>query len=342
MGFGISAIILVYNEEETITRALDSLTGIADQVVVIDTGSVDKTTDLVRTHSLCPEVYKKNWQDDFSAIRNYAISLCRYPCCLVLDADEYISDESKPEVRHLLTNAINKDPYALFAPVIDNLNGTLLKNNPRIFVKRDNLFYKGRVHEYLTSTSPVKVISVDGIIIKHTGYLEDVYEKRNKRIRNKKLLTKQLSEEPDNLRWKYFMLRYLDHSTEKALSLLNDFGRLSLPYPDDIEVYAFNAKTRLIQCLLETNDNQTALLHASELYEYYKDYDTSLLYIYATYHSAYQYLRQQVAHCNNLFRDINCLCRDEYLHERFPENLLKSLSYNLAVLSDTMNIIDEK
>ncbi|WP_337263626.1 MULTISPECIES: glycosyltransferase family 2 protein [unclassified Serratia (in: enterobacteria)] len=339
---GISVIIMTLNEEQTLARALNSLSGIADQIVIVDTGSTDATLSIARSHVLQPEVYEKIWSDDFSAIRNHALSLCKYQYCFVLDADEYIDDACRSAVRNIIKKSMLKDPHALYAPVIDNLNGHILRNNPRIFFRRETLEYRGRVHEYLHDEDSTQLVTLDGIIIIHTGYQFEAYEGKQKNARNSRLLRLQIAEEPENFRWKYFILRYLDHASSEALAVLNDFGDLPLPYSSNIEVYAFNAKSRLIMCLLEKGEYCTALAHASQLYTYYKDYDTTLLFTEATYQASYQQFRQDIQTIEALLDKSESLTEDEYLHEKFPLERTVNIRANVSTLRAAMNNIDEK
>lgn len=182
---GISVAIITRNEAETVSRALDSVTGIADKIILVDSGSDDSTLPLAKQHPARPKIYEKEWNDDFSELRNYAISLCSFPYCVMLDADEYIKKECRKDFRETIINAMRIDDNLLFAPVIDNLNGTILKNNSRIFKIRKNLSYKGRVHEYLHSEQANQIAYLPELIINHTGYHKDVYIKKQKRKKSK-------------------------------------------------------------------------------------------------------------------------------------------------------------
>lgn len=315
MQYGICVLIITRNEALSIEKTLNSLCGIADQIVIVDTGSTDDTLTVARSHPLQPEVYETVWNNDFSAARNTALSYCRYAWCLVLDADEYIDEVCRPAVRHLIEEALRTDPKPLYAPLIDNLNGNLLRNNPRIFAVRKTLKYRGRVHEYLSDPSGTEVVSLHGIVIKHTGYLPGIHDQKEKNQRNLRLLRLQMKEEPEVYRWKYFLLRYLSFSSAEALSVLEDFGGLSLPFEQDVEVYAFNAKSRLIHYYLEKGLWDKAYKHASDLYVYYKDYDSTITYIYASLYFSIDNFKKTIMESEKQLSSISELEKDVYLHE---------------------------
>ena len=65
---GISLCMIVKNEEDVLARCLESVRGIADEIIVVDTGSTDKTVEIARQFT--NQVYYFEWRDDFSAARN--------------------------------------------------------------------------------------------------------------------------------------------------------------------------------------------------------------------------------------------------------------------------------
>ncbi|MCX7760317.1 MAG: glycosyltransferase family 2 protein [Hydrogenothermaceae bacterium] len=97
----ISAVILTKNEELNIERAIKSLKDLADEIIVIDSGSTDKTVDLAT--SLGAKVYFRRW-DSFANQRNFGIekSLCNW--ILMVDADEEVSSELKLNIKQELLN----------------------------------------------------------------------------------------------------------------------------------------------------------------------------------------------------------------------------------------------
>lgn len=85
----ISAVIITCNEERNIARCLNSLQGIADEVVVVDSGSTDETENICRSYGVRFEHH--DWEG-YSEQKNYADSLATQEWILSIDADEALSD----------------------------------------------------------------------------------------------------------------------------------------------------------------------------------------------------------------------------------------------------------
>src|ERR1700722_6294832 len=89
MGALLSAALIVKNEEKFLGSCLRSLKGLADEVVVVDTGSTDRTTDIAIAEGA--RLYHRPWTGDFSAARNEALNLARGDWILYVDAEERVS-----------------------------------------------------------------------------------------------------------------------------------------------------------------------------------------------------------------------------------------------------------
>src|SRR4051812_21243374 len=97
----ISVIIITFNEERNIARCLDSVKDIADDIVVVDSHSTDKTEEICRSkgvrfvrHAFDGHIEQKNW----------AITQAKYPYILSLDADEALDDELKMAIKKVKQN----------------------------------------------------------------------------------------------------------------------------------------------------------------------------------------------------------------------------------------------
>lgn len=89
----ISACLIVKNEENVLDRCLASLTGLADEIVLIDTGSTDRTKEIAGKYQC--KIYDFQWIDDFSAARNFSFSKASMDYIYVADADEYIDEVNR-------------------------------------------------------------------------------------------------------------------------------------------------------------------------------------------------------------------------------------------------------
>jgi len=97
---GISLCMIVKNEQESITRALESVHGLVDEMIVIDTGSEDKTKEYA--HHLGAQVFLYAWDDNFSNARNFAIEKAMYEWIFVIDADEIISQRDFSQIKTIV------------------------------------------------------------------------------------------------------------------------------------------------------------------------------------------------------------------------------------------------
>lgn len=95
----ISLCMIVKNEEKLLSRCLDSVKDLMDEIVIVDTGSTDRTREIARQYT--ERTYDFVWIDDFAAARNFACSKasCTYIYCA--DADEVLDEENREKFRQL-------------------------------------------------------------------------------------------------------------------------------------------------------------------------------------------------------------------------------------------------
>ncbi|MDY6953360.1 MAG: tetratricopeptide repeat protein, partial [Thermodesulfobacteriota bacterium] len=105
-GGTISLCMIVKNEEHHLARCLSSLTPVVDEIIIVDTGSTDRTKEMATL--LGARVFDFEWSDDFAAARNLSISKASGDWILVMDADEVISPLDYDSLRRLVNNATAK------------------------------------------------------------------------------------------------------------------------------------------------------------------------------------------------------------------------------------------
>ncbi len=103
----LSGLIITYNEEKNIERCLDSLAKVADEIIVIDSFSNDRTEEICRSKGV---IFIQNKFEGYIEQRNYAVSNAKYKHVLALDADEVLSPELTQSIMHVKTNWQN-DAY---------------------------------------------------------------------------------------------------------------------------------------------------------------------------------------------------------------------------------------
>ncbi len=195
----ISVCLITKNEEKFLGQCLASVHGLADQIVVVDTGSTDRTVEIAREHGA--EVHQFAWCDDFSAARNFALEHATGDWVLMLDADEELIAEHRETIRREI-GAASVMAYRL--PIIDKgREQDGCSYVPRLFRNAPGLFYVGRVHEQVFSSIEVRRAEwgMENRLAKsallHHGYVTEVVVSRDKIARNLRLLELAIKELPD-------------------------------------------------------------------------------------------------------------------------------------------------
>lgn len=198
----LSIAMIVKDEEAMLGACLDSVKAIADEIVIVDTGSVDKTVEVAKNYT--DKVYSYLWQDDFSAARNFAIDQCCCDWILFLDADERLA-----ATRELLSELITSTTKEAFILPMKNYTGPGCSAYNVIGVLRlfRNLHcyrYIGKIHEQVGIANREVVGYSDYPLISHS-YIEPC-QRKDKRRRNIEMLSEQLKWEPENAAFiKYYL-----------------------------------------------------------------------------------------------------------------------------------------
>jgi hypothetical protein len=142
----LSVCLLTRNEENNIARAIRSVRGVADQVVVADTGSSDRTVQIAA--DLGVKVCQVAWQEDFAAARDFALSQATADWILWLNPDEELPPISQPVVRDCLAR---EDVFGYYVFVHELVKadqpGTFSETTQlRLFRRRPQLRSIGRLH----------------------------------------------------------------------------------------------------------------------------------------------------------------------------------------------------
>jgi len=182
MNENISVVIIAKNEEERIRRCLESVKDLADEIIVVDDFSTDKTVEIVQ--SLGAKVFRRNLDNNFSAQRNFGIEKANNEWILFLDADEFIPLDLKKEIQ----SRLGKENYVAYLIEIRNyFYGHLLRYagikgyKLRLF-KKGYAWYESDVHEELIVKGPIGKMknffihyipeSIDKLFLKSLKYAE--------------------------------------------------------------------------------------------------------------------------------------------------------------------------
>ncbi|WP_338589091.1 glycosyltransferase [Paenibacillus sp. Y5S-9] len=195
--------MIVKDEAGSLQRCLNAVKDVVDEIIVVDTGSIDDTTEIARLHGAV--VIRAEWNGDFSEARNLSLAAATKPWILVLDADEVWvqTPQMKAELVQLLA-ASRDDVWGYWIQVTSLLGVSgeervtdavcrLFRNDPRIA-------FQGRIHEEIASSimalAPQGVLH-SGLEVIHYGYLEQAITAKNKGARNMQLIRSALNQEGD-------------------------------------------------------------------------------------------------------------------------------------------------
>lgn len=183
----LSLCMIVKNEAAALPQCLNSVKGVVDEIVVLDTGSTDNTVDIALEFGA--KVHHFDWCDDFSAARNEALSYVTGKWVLVLDADETLV----PEVVPLLQQAIQQDEYLLINLVRQEVDAEqspysmvsrLFRNHPDISFSRPYHALVDDSVSLIKSQEPQWQIGyLPQVAILHAGYQAIAINQQNKYAR---------------------------------------------------------------------------------------------------------------------------------------------------------------
>lgn len=196
----LTVCVITKNEETFIAQCLKSIKPIAQQIVVLDTGSTDRTVEIAK--ELGAEVHAFAWCDDFSAARNAALEHARGDWVLMLDADEEL-----PANQHenLMKDLRDSKAIAFRVPLVNQGSNDGRSFVPRLFRNAPGVYYRGRIHEQVfPSLLPLcKAWGLETRLgsaqLLHHGYTKELLKDRNKIERNLKLLKQAIEEQPNDV-----------------------------------------------------------------------------------------------------------------------------------------------
>lgn len=239
----ISICMIARNEEDFIAKCLESIKDIADEILVVDNGSTDRTKEIVSKYNA--KIIDNNWNDDFSEARNIYLKNASSDWILVLDADEIIERKDLAVIKKLVE--LDFDAYNLVLYNYSNndsdmgfvksekysAKGYLPAPNIRLFRNNKKYYYTGAVHESLDSSllkTKAKIGNTD-VPIHHLEILKGAEAIKKKQISYLDYSRKKLQENPADIKaicdigliYMNFLDNYseAEHYFSKALSVDN-------------------------------------------------------------------------------------------------------------------------
>ncbi|WNC14461.1 glycosyltransferase family 2 protein [Brevibacillus brevis] len=172
----ISLAMIVKNEMKHLARCIKSVKDIIDEIVIVDTGSTDLTKEIALKHDA--KVFSYKWNNSFADARNFSLNQATGDWCLVLDADEFLPEQNKGEIRNFIENYHGIGRLKIVSKYIDNgEQKSSFAYVSRLFPR--DVRYSGRIHEQIVSDLPHYRLP---IIVNHDGYLTHNEEKAQRNI----------------------------------------------------------------------------------------------------------------------------------------------------------------
>ena len=172
----LSLCMIVRDEEKSLENVLESANLFADEIVIVDTGSVDKTKSIAKNYT--DKVYDFAWVNDFSKARNFSFDKASKDYIIWLDGDDFLT---KSSIDNILKWKLSDDEMdVLMCPYVagfdENLNPTFEYMRERIIKNSKKLRWHDRVHEVIIPSG--KIETNENIKIYHNKK-EKEYSGRN-------------------------------------------------------------------------------------------------------------------------------------------------------------------
>lgn len=157
----LSLCMIVKDEEKTLSNCLNSILGLFDEIVIVDTGSTDKTKEIAKKYT--NKIFNFKWIDDFSSARNFAFSKASGKYIMWLDADDVVEKTDLEELLNLkkqLNGSV--DVYMLkYAMQFDeNNNPNFVFYRERILKNDGSFIWQDPVHEAIVPHGKIEYSNI--------------------------------------------------------------------------------------------------------------------------------------------------------------------------------------
>ncbi len=238
----LSLCMIVRNEEANLKRCLQSVQGLVDEIVIVDTGSTDKTKEIAQKFSVkCPvKIFDFSWNNDFAAARNVSLQQATSDWILMLDADEVLAAQDHLKIKEavqtittvaftlILRNYTNDSRAAGWVSAVGDsyveskiASGWWEVSKVRLFRNREGIRYQGKVHEsvYASLAGRGDIVALP-VPLHHYGKL-DPAKAREKYQLYESIGLQKVAEEPDFSAYLELGRQYLNNNkVEEAITAL--------------------------------------------------------------------------------------------------------------------------
>lgn len=281
-GLTVSLCMIVKDEEAMLGRCLGAVRDWVDEIVVVDTGSTDRTVEIAREHGA--RVLHHEWENDFAAARNVSFAAATGDWLLYLDADEVLVDGDGPRLRELLGRTWREALFLVETNHTGDLeDGTATTHDAmRLFRNRPTRRFAGRLHEQIQDVPGYlpERLEVSTVRIEHFGYLGEVRARKDKVTRNRDLIERQFAEGEDTpfLRFNLGMEHVAAGDVHAALPHL-EIAWDRLREDPDRGAYGFTPMlaSHLVEVLRVAGRTQDAVRRALEVLELFPGFTDIVL-----------------------------------------------------------------
>lgn len=319
----LSVCLITKNEELNIERCISSIKNIADEIVVVDTGSTDKTVCLAK--NLGASVYFHKWNNDFSEAKNFALDKCTKDWIFVIDADEALEDNHDIELKKLIQNTCQE---AFYLNLINWIGKEAINKNQslRIFRNRKEYRFVSRLHEQIfnsiENSRGSTVFSTTNLILNHYGYDHNIIDMDKKFQRNISVLNSYSENEKDGLFYFGLGSEYLKVS---KISEAKECFIKSINFPEVNQSFRAYASVSLAKSCFDLKEYTTALDYVNKFLKEFPDF-RDLYFLKAVYnHEIGKYSQSYIA--LNIFNAL-------------PLNNQKYPSFNFEQTNDIENLLE--
>jgi glycosyltransferase involved in cell wall biosynthesis len=249
----LSACMIVKNEEDQIRRCLESIKNVIDEIIIVDTGSIDKTVEISREYT--DKIYFHEWENDFSKHRNQSISYATGDWILIIDADEeLVTNREKSEIIETFSNIPgNINAVIITMEDIQN-NRMVMRCNSARFFRKDKFYYKGIVHNQPVFEGSSGIFN--DLIINHYGYDLSKDKMEEKFNRTLQLLLKQY-EEKENPHVEFYLCQL--YGQRKIRNKSQEWGEKYYKKRDELgDLFNQTAYFTLTKSYMDSDDFERA------------------------------------------------------------------------------------
>ena len=247
----LSLCMIVKNEEKVIGRCLDSISDIVDEIIIVDTGSTDKTKSIVSQYT--DKIYDFEWVNDFAKARNYSFSKATKEYVFWLDADDVVLEEDRKKLIKLKEGMDGTvDVYTMIYNYSQDENEMplIIQRRERIVKRENNYQWLSPIHEVIVPSG--NIVDTDIVITHEKHEIKDV----NRNLKIFEEMIKNHVKFDDRQEYCYAKELYFLQHIPEAIEQYNKFISKYIKEYDKRKDLLYSALIELSDCYKRTGDEE--------------------------------------------------------------------------------------